>query len=134
LLFITVKGIGGYHFFNLVPVLGIVGSIIHLKIVVVNLLTSVWKRINVWIKSGTRRSSPPFHGRLFSTDRVVSRRWQTLTVLSSLHYLCTDLCVSVDDDFIYEDEEEEEPDIDVENGYYNAKGTQAVFLINTTRS
>jgi hypothetical protein len=44
------------------------------------------------------------------------------------------LCVSVDDDFIYEDEEEEEPDIDVENGYYNAKGTQAVFLINTTRS
>jgi hypothetical protein len=29
----------------------------------------------------------------------------------------------VDDDFIYEDEEEEEPDVDVENGYYNAKGT-----------
>jgi len=28
----------------------------------------------------------------------------------------------VDDDFIYEDEEEEEPDVDVENGYYNAKG------------
>jgi len=28
----------------------------------------------------------------------------------------------VDDDFIYEDEEEDEPDIDVENGYYNAKG------------
>jgi hypothetical protein len=27
----------------------------------------------------------------------------------------------VDDDFIYEDEEEEEPDVDVENGYYNAK-------------
>jgi hypothetical protein len=30
--------------------------------------------------------------------------------------------LTVDDDFIYEDEEEEEPDIDVENGYYNAKG------------
>ena len=29
----------------------------------------------------------------------------------------------VEDDFIYEDEDEEEPDVDVENGYYNAKGT-----------
>jgi hypothetical protein len=28
----------------------------------------------------------------------------------------------VEDDFIYEDEEEDEPDVDVENGYYNAKG------------
>jgi hypothetical protein len=33
----------------------------------------------------------------------------------------------VDDDFIYEDEEEEEPDIDVENGYYNAKGILHYF-------
>jgi hypothetical protein len=44
------------------------------------------------------------------------------------------LCAAVDDDFIYEDEEEEEPDVDVENGYYNAKGTQAFILIDTTRS
>lgn len=34
----------------------------------------------------------------------------------------------VDDDFIYEDEEEEEPDIDVENGYYNAKGTSLNYF------
>jgi len=31
----------------------------------------------------------------------------------------------VEDDFIYEDEDEEEPDVDVENGYYNAKGTSS---------
>jgi len=36
---------------------------------------------------------------------------------------CYQANVLVDDDFIYEDEEEEEPDVDVENGYYNAKGT-----------
>jgi len=35
--------------------------------------------------------------------------------------LLTLLC-TVEDDFIYEDDEEEEPDVDVENGYYNAKG------------
>jgi len=41
----------------------------------------------------------------------------------------------VDDDFIYEDEEEEEPDIDVENGYYNAKGTLHYFsFINSQPS
>lgn len=40
--------------------------------------------------------------------------------LYSLHIGVINLLV--DDDFIYEDEEEEEPDIDVENGYYNAKG------------
>ena len=36
----------------------------------------------------------------------------------------------VDDDFIYEDEEEEEPDVDVENGYYNAKGEPRLFSYN----
>lgn len=54
--------------------------------------------------------------------------------ISSPYYLCTDLCAAVDDDFIYEDEEEEEPDVDVENGYYNAKGTQVSILINIPRS
>jgi len=44
---------------------------------------------------------------------------------SSFVHSCFDLYAAVDDDFIYEDEEEEEPDVDVENGYYNAKGTSS---------
>jgi hypothetical protein len=38
--------------------------------------------------------------------------------------------IPVEDDFIYEDEEEDEPDIDVENGYYNAKGSAPHREIN----
>jgi len=48
---------------------------------------------------------------------------------SSVVDSCSDLYAAVDDDFIYEDEEEEEPDVDVENGYYNAKGTSSFLAL-----
>jgi len=64
---------------------------------------------------------------LIALQDFLGRIWRTLIVcfLTSVDS-CSDLCGAVDDDFIYEDEEEEEPDVDVENGYYNAKGTSPV--------
>ena len=52
-------------------------------------------------------------------------RWLIPIVWGSLLKLILTFWI-VDDDFIYEDEEEDEIDVDVENGYYNAKGVNSV--------